>query len=40
MGKKLYIRNFPVKADERALVRKFGRKKVEKIDIIEKNGNW
>ena len=36
MGKKLYIRNFPANADDKILKRKFGRKKIEKIDIIEK----
>jgi len=36
MGKKLYIRNFPLDADEKILFRQFGKKKVEKIDIIEK----
>ena len=36
MGKKLYIRNFPSDADEKTLFRQFGKKKVEKVDIIEK----
>ena len=36
MGKKLYIRNFPPDADEKTLFRQFGKKKVEKVDIIEK----
>ena len=36
MGKKLYIRNFPSDADEKMLFRQFGKKKVEKVDIIEK----